>query len=256
LYPKKFFAEYSELVEDRSVFILIPFSSDFEPIYKLIKQILESPEFNLSCYRSDEIYKPGPIIETILRGIASSQFVIADVTGRNPNVFYELGIAHTVKDFCVILTQNIEDVPFDLRHLHCIIYENSVSVADKLKHDLRKAVLAILKEYDKASKIEMSRQKHYSLVLDNKPINSANLKSIDEPKLEVSHVVIDCELIDAILRLNSGYNMPFLKAKIHLDISNKESRWINIISIEIKTRYVNDMFQRFGLDEVLVSRQC
>lgn len=56
---------------------------------------------------------------------ASSQFVIADVTGRSPNVFYELGIAHTVKDFCVILTQNIEDVPFDLRHLHCIIYENS-----------------------------------------------------------------------------------------------------------------------------------
>ena len=165
--------------------------------------------------------------------------MIADVTGRNPNVFYELGIAHTVKDFCVILTQNIEDVPFDLRHLHCIIYENSVSGADKLKGDLSKAVLAILEDYNKASKIEMLRQKTDSLILDNKTsISRANLESINErkPRLEVNGIVTDCELFNDPFGVTSrsSYEPSWLKVKIHLDITNKESRNVNIISIDVR----------------------
>ena len=62
------------------------------------------------------------ILERILRGISSSELLIADLTGKNPNVFYELGLAHTQTKNVLLLTQNIDDVPFDLRGLYCHTY--------------------------------------------------------------------------------------------------------------------------------------
>lgn len=67
--------------------------------------------------------------------------VICDCTGRNPNVFYEAGIAHTLGREVVLITQNPEDIPFDLRHLRHIRYLNNAqgrralraSLADRLR---------------------------------------------------------------------------------------------------------------------------
>jgi len=53
----------------------------------------------------------------------SSEFILADVTGKNPNVMYEIGMAHTIGKPVIIITQQIDDVPFDLRHYRCIVYE-------------------------------------------------------------------------------------------------------------------------------------
>ncbi len=71
--------------------------------------------------------KAGHILEDILSGIAEAEIVIADLTDRNPNVFYELGIVHMVKepDRVILLSQDIEFVPFDLRGLRTIIYANT-----------------------------------------------------------------------------------------------------------------------------------
>ncbi len=48
--------------------------------------------------------------------------LVADLTGRNPNVMYEVGIAHTVGKPVIMVTQDIDDVPFDLRALRCVVY--------------------------------------------------------------------------------------------------------------------------------------
>ena len=58
------------------------------------------------------------IWENILR----ADLIIADLTGRNPNVFYELGYAHALHKNTVLITQSIDDVPFDLRHRQMIKY--------------------------------------------------------------------------------------------------------------------------------------
>jgi hypothetical protein len=133
MYPKRFFSENTLPEEKGTIFVLMPFASEFDPIFAAIRRTLEGEELQLRCYRADEVYKPEPIIETILRGIITSELIIADVTGRNPNVFYELGIAHAVKDSCIIVTPSMEDVPFDLRHLRCIVYENSLKGAEELR---------------------------------------------------------------------------------------------------------------------------
>jgi len=73
-------------------------------------------KIGLNVERGDEIFGTQPIIEDIWESINSSEFIVADVTGKNPNVMYEIGMAHTVGKAVVIMTQNIDDVPFDLRH--------------------------------------------------------------------------------------------------------------------------------------------
>jgi hypothetical protein len=103
-------------------FYLCPFAEPFNAIfYDHVKPSLEREGFSVE--RADEIFGTDPIIEDIWEGINSCEVVIADVTGRNPNVMYEIGMAHTVGKPVLILTQNIDDVPFDLKQYRCIVYQ-------------------------------------------------------------------------------------------------------------------------------------
>jgi hypothetical protein len=102
-------------------FYLCPFAEPFNSVYTdcvipTVKGV------QLTIKRADEIFGAQPIIEDIWEGICESEIVIADVTGRNPNVMYEIGIAHTIGKPVLILTQSIDDVPFDLKHYRCIVY--------------------------------------------------------------------------------------------------------------------------------------
>ena len=127
MYPKTYFETHKPDPKGGHAFVLMPFAEAFQQVYDTIKQSLEGDEVNLHCTRADEIFGGGHIIEDILRCIGEAEIVIADVTGKNPNVFYELGIAHMVKDLdkVLILTQTMGDVPIDLRHFRCIKYEHS-----------------------------------------------------------------------------------------------------------------------------------
>lgn len=128
---------------DRSlVFVLMPFHDGFRPIYdNVIKPTIES--FGLRTVRADDIYGPKAIIEDIWRLLNEAAYVIADLTGKNPNVFYEVGLAHAIGKSVVFLTQSLDDVPFDLRHLRCILYADSVAGTRKLETGLRQTFDAI-----------------------------------------------------------------------------------------------------------------
>lgn len=111
------------LVNDKLVFVLSPFGEPFDTIYKdHIKPTVEKID-NINCIRADDIYDNRPIIEDIWKSINEASIVIAELTGRNPNVFYETGVAHTVGKEVILITQTMDDVPFDLKHLRCIVYE-------------------------------------------------------------------------------------------------------------------------------------
>ena len=124
MYPKDFFEQQKISVKNGQCFVLMPFAPNFTEVYEVIKTAIEGPELGFSCDRADQLFGGGHIISDILRCLAASEIVIADLTTKNANVFYELGIAHTVKDMqkVLILSQDINDVPFDLRHLRYIRY--------------------------------------------------------------------------------------------------------------------------------------
>ena len=82
-------------------------------------------------------------MEDVWKGINEANIVIADITNRNPNVFYELGIAHTLGKKVILLTQHIEDIPFDLKRYRIIEYEDNIDGYDKLEIGLKNTISEI-----------------------------------------------------------------------------------------------------------------
>lgn len=115
----------------------MPFAEQFNKVYETFRNTLQSEKINLICLRGDEIHRPH-ILQTILDQILESEFVIADLTDLNANVFYELGLVHSVKEMekVVIVAQDMKFVPFDLKQFRCILYENSEDGLLKLKEQL------------------------------------------------------------------------------------------------------------------------
>jgi len=117
----------------------MPFAEKFNKVYEIFTNTLQTSEINLICSRADDFYKPH-ILETILDKIWESEYIIADVTDSNANVFYELGLAHSIKDIdnVVIVVQDLNFVPFDLKQFRCIVYNDSEKGLSELKSNLEK----------------------------------------------------------------------------------------------------------------------
>ncbi len=106
-------------------FVLMPFSADFRDIYKLgIKSVAD--ELGIVAERVDEQIFSETMLERIYRQIDAADLIIADMSGRNPNVFYEVGYAHARGKICTLLTQDAEDIPFDLKHHRHLVYGGSI----------------------------------------------------------------------------------------------------------------------------------
>lgn len=104
------------------VFVLMPFAEIFKPVFDdHIKPTCE--KLNYSVRRADEIYRTSNIISDVWSLSYNAKYVIADCTSKNPNVFYELGVADTIGKEIILITQNKDDVPFDIRHRRYIEYQ-------------------------------------------------------------------------------------------------------------------------------------
>ncbi|HEV2146342.1 MAG TPA: hypothetical protein VGR37_02905 [Longimicrobiaceae bacterium] len=108
------------------VFVLMPFESALDDVYQFgIKAACS--DAGAYCERVDEQLFDESILERIYNQIARADVIVADMTGRNPNVFYETGYAHALGKRVILLTQRAEDIPFDLKHFPHIIYGGRIS---------------------------------------------------------------------------------------------------------------------------------
>jgi nucleoside 2-deoxyribosyltransferase len=118
-------------------FVLMPFESKFTDIYQFgIRET--ATRLGITAERVDEqIFHKENILERIYNQINSADFIISDMTDRNPNVFYETGYAHAKGKLCLLLTSNADDIPFDLKHHRHIIYGSSIqNLRQSLENDL------------------------------------------------------------------------------------------------------------------------
>lgn len=103
-------------------FVISPFGDWYDRYYlDIYKPAVEAAGFEAK--RADDLYRPSAIVHDIWDYVRASRVMLADLTAKNPNVFYELGLAHAKGKPVVLLTQSMEDVPFDLRALRVIEYE-------------------------------------------------------------------------------------------------------------------------------------
>ena len=147
-------------------FVIMPFSDDFGDVFKIgIKETAK--ELNIKAYRLDEELFDEGMLDKIYSEIENCDFLIADLSNKNPNVFYELGYAHAIGKRCILLTKSAENIPFDLKHKRHIVYGGKLSyLKSQLKSNLEWA------------KQEIESQKHNLFILELK--SNGNLEVTED----------------------------------------------------------------------------
>lgn len=126
------------------VAVMMPFDSKFDRVYESIRRSCEA--VGLECRRADNIWNRDAIIDDIAELIDTSAVIICDCTGKNPNVFYELGIAHTLGRQTILVTGNEADVPFDVRHRRFLPYLSNDQGLQELENALTGRLRTILND--------------------------------------------------------------------------------------------------------------
>jgi hypothetical protein len=124
----------SESVDPNLVSVMMPFTPSLNPVYDSIQSAAQQQK--LVCTRADDIWNHSTVIQDIFSLIFRSFIVVCDFSGKNPNVFYEAGIAHTLGKHVIPITQSEQDIPFDLQHHRYIKYLNNSEGLGELQKSL------------------------------------------------------------------------------------------------------------------------
>jgi hypothetical protein len=167
------------------VFTLMPFDAEFEDVYRLgIRPACEAA--GAYCERVDDQIFQESILQRIYNQIAKADLVIADMTGRNPNVFYETGYAHALGKRVILLTRDVNDIPFDLKHYPHLVYGGRITV---LLGELEKRVLWHLQNPPVDAKLLVAEVLEF-YIFDQKIIDGATVTLEDFPDDDVYEVEI------------------------------------------------------------------
>jgi hypothetical protein len=122
--------------EQPRIFVLMPFAGEFLDVYVLgIREVGEKLGFTVD--RADDIEHNGNILDVVKQKIRQADILVADMSTRNANVFYEIGFAHAVNRPTVLLCRNTDTVPFDLQSINYIKYAGIVDLRERLEKRLK-----------------------------------------------------------------------------------------------------------------------
>lgn len=233
------------MTTDRKCFVIMPFASQFREVYdRIFRPVCES--LGVHCWRVDEIAAPGSITRDIVDGILDADIVIADLTGRNANVFYELGIAHSTGNKTIMVAQSKDDVPFDVSAYRVVFYEQSISGAAKFSDSLRAAISELLS----------------SLNRTNNPVQDVfSARSIGPVKRRqpLAEIVELSSLNKSLRDLISGENLIYVEDLTKIDLELLRERYSlgasnleNLVRMMLKGRVSID--QKFLQDFIMKYR--
>ena len=121
--------------DDQLVSVMMPFGAEFDPVYAALQQAATG--LGLKCHRADDIWINHHVIQDIVDLIAKAKVVVCDCSGRNPNVFYEIGIAHSLGKDVILIARSAGDIPFDLQHLRYLTYLPNKQGLEELSEGVR-----------------------------------------------------------------------------------------------------------------------
>jgi hypothetical protein len=223
-------------------FVISPIGKEGTEVHQKFKDVLEyvikkaikGSGYQFEVLRADDINRSGSFIRDILDSIYSSHVVIADLTGQNPNVFYELGVRHSLSPRTILIAQSIDDIPSDLREYRTIVYETSAKGAAQFQGRLTKYLEEIYKDGERPD----------NPVLDRLP---AIAKSRDSE--------LEREILELKAQLSSSLQSAPAKAPAarKSNASERMKRILNLVSA--KQQYLAGTFSRGEKSYVLPERQ-
>ncbi len=126
-------------------FVVMQFGEGFDEVYEdVVKEVCKSYEVNV--LRADEVSGPGLIISDVVREIAASQLIIADITPENANVYFEVGYALALGKPTVLLARKGTSLPFDVAGFRVLFYEDTIGGKKRLEEGMRRHLDALLAE--------------------------------------------------------------------------------------------------------------
>jgi hypothetical protein len=121
----------TEKIDNKLIFVLTPFNQDYYLTYLTVKRTVE--DLGLKCSRGDDAIVSHNILEHIIQQMVKARMIVANISGRNPNVFYELGIAHALGKPVLLTSETDSSIPFDLSHIRTLIYKDEKQLSEGLK---------------------------------------------------------------------------------------------------------------------------
>lgn len=229
-----------------SCFVIMPFGSYFDSYYIDIykKAILN---VGLVPNRADDLYRSSTIVQDIWNFTKEAKVILADLTGKNPNVFYELGLAHALVKPAILITNTIEDVPFDLRALRIITFDKNLpnwgnilkeKIESSLKETLESPINSVLPTFIDSNdlqknKISISERDFFDLKQEIKFIKT----QIRQTRNDVGEIEPD----EAIRRIKDLLKRDYPVSKIVriLEQYGPPEHWIKRKIIEIKRNIID-----------------
>jgi hypothetical protein len=139
----------SVTVDPRFCFVMMPFRPhrQFDKVYSKIRAAVRT--VGMKCVRSDGVFDSRAIILDIWENIRKSRVCIADISDRNPNVFYELGMTHALLlKRTVLISRELkkdEKPVFDVNYVRCIFYKNTTPGLRRLERTLVRTLRTALR---------------------------------------------------------------------------------------------------------------
>ena len=131
----------NRVISKPKVFVITPFNEDFLALYNELKRIFEK-DFDFT--NAGDLDNQQNILQDIVEGIYQADVIIADLTGLNANVFYELGLAHAMNKKVIIITQDLGELPFDIKSYRANEYSLQFNKLPKLVEELKKLLFGAI----------------------------------------------------------------------------------------------------------------
>ncbi len=131
-----------EPVDPKLVTVMMPFRAEFNGVLAALQGAVAAT--GMRCLRADNIWDDDVVIQDVVKLIGIARVVICDLTGKNANVFYETGIAHTMGQDVILIAQHESDIPFDLRHIRHISYLPNEQGLKELAENVSKRLEALV----------------------------------------------------------------------------------------------------------------
>ena len=221
-------------------FVIMPFGDEFDPIYdEFIKPTLKAAGYEVE--RADDMENQRNILRDVVEGIYKSNMIVADLTTTNPNVFYELGLAHAFRRPVIHITQSIDEVPFDLRPQRLLEY--SVHFA-KISEATEKLTRYAAGAMDGSTKFGSPVTDFLPDDITFDPKRNSPTQTDDTPTNE--HPIVDVlnkpeedtrGFLDHLIAINDGYNRI---AEI------VEGVGVDLEEMTLSTNTTTDEFTRIG----------
>lgn len=225
------------MIDKKKAFVIMPFRKPYDGyFFEIYVPALESAGFLAT--KADDLFVPRPIMEDIRAKILESELLLCEMSGRNPNVFYELGLAHAIGRPAILIANSKKDIPFDLQHVRTIIYDTrSAGWESKLKLSIAEAAREVTR-----AKVTWPSP----LVMPDDQAASYNIPGIDYvfPNLpsceqEILNEISASKTVRIFLQLGKTVLVGTPTIYDHLEKSIQAGTTVKILHAGINNRYLN-----------------